>query len=100
MQELHPDIFKVSKTYLDDATKLMIFTNTQRVWRYNTKGDYWVMDLKTRKLKQLGNELKLIRHFLIFRMTLNGCRVVSFLPGAVSVMVGFICTWFQGMDCR
>ncbi|MFA5817460.1 MAG: hypothetical protein WC865_17800, partial [Bacteroidales bacterium] len=34
----------------DDATKLMIFTNTQRVWRYNTKGDYWVMDLKTRKL--------------------------------------------------
>jgi len=42
----------------DDAAKLMIFTNTQRVWRYNTKGDYWVMDLKTRKLKKLGSELK------------------------------------------
>ncbi|MFA5816467.1 MAG: S9 family peptidase, partial [Bacteroidales bacterium] len=42
----------------DDATKLMIFTNTQRVWRYNTKGDYWVMDLKTRKLKLLGDGLK------------------------------------------
>ena len=41
-----------------DAAKLLIFTNTQRVWRYNTKGDYWVMDLKTRKLHQLGNGLK------------------------------------------
>jgi dipeptidyl-peptidase-4 len=42
----------------DDASKLMIFTNTKRVWRYNTKGDYWVLDLKTRKLKQLGTDLK------------------------------------------
>jgi dipeptidyl-peptidase-4 len=41
----------------DDDTRLMIFTNTQRVWRYNTRGDYWVMDLKTRKLKKLGNGL-------------------------------------------
>lgn len=41
-----------------DAAKLLIFTNTQRVWRYNTKGDYWVMDLKTRKLRQLGDGLK------------------------------------------
>lgn len=42
----------------DDATKLMIFTNTQRVWRYNTRGEYWVLDLKTRKLQQLGKPLK------------------------------------------
>jgi dipeptidyl-peptidase-4 len=42
----------------DDGTKLMIFTNTQRVWRYNTRGDYWVLDLKTKQLKQLGTTLK------------------------------------------
>lgn len=42
----------------EDAAKLMIFTNTQRVWRYNTRGDYWILDLKTRKLKQLGAGLK------------------------------------------
>jgi len=42
----------------DDASKLMIFTNTQRVWRYNTRGEYWVMDLKSRQLKQLGIGLK------------------------------------------
>ena len=37
-----------------DGKKLLIFTNTKRVWRYNTRGDYWVMDLGTRKLTQLG----------------------------------------------
>jgi dipeptidyl-peptidase-4 len=42
----------------DDGSQLMIFTNTQRVWRYNTRGEYWVLDLKTKKLKQLGIGLK------------------------------------------
>lgn len=37
-----------------DNTKLMIFTNTAKVWRYKTKGDYWVLDIATNKLIQLG----------------------------------------------
>jgi dipeptidyl-peptidase-4 len=37
-----------------DNSKLMIFTNTRRVWRYHTRGDYWILDLKTGQLKQLG----------------------------------------------
>ncbi|MGB2908549.1 MAG: S9 family peptidase [Candidatus Aminicenantaceae bacterium] len=37
-----------------DAEKLLIFTNTRRVWRQNTRGDYWVLDLANRKLQQLG----------------------------------------------
>ena len=37
-----------------DNTKLLIFTNTRKVWRYHTRGDYWVLDLKTDKLQQLG----------------------------------------------
>lgn len=41
-----------------DGSKLMIFTNTRRVWRYNTRGDYWVLDLATRKLQQLGKSVK------------------------------------------
>lgn len=36
---------------------LLLFTNTQRVWRYNTKGDYWILDVKTNKLKKLGQGL-------------------------------------------
>ena len=38
----------------NDESKLLIFTNTRRVWRSNTKGDYWVLDLKTKKLHQIG----------------------------------------------
>lgn len=38
----------------EDNSKLLVFTNTRKVWRYHTRGDYWVLDLKTRKLSQLG----------------------------------------------
>ncbi len=38
--------------------KLLIFTNTSRVWRANTKGDYWMYDLKTEELKQVGASLQ------------------------------------------
>lgn len=36
---------------------LLIFTNTKRVWRLNTKGDYWVLNLESKTLKQLGGDL-------------------------------------------
>ena len=28
-----------------DGKKLMIFTNSKRVWRKNTRGDYWVLEI-------------------------------------------------------
>ncbi|GHA46666.1 peptidase S9 [Salinimicrobium marinum] len=37
-----------------DESKLLIFTNTSRVWRSNTKGDYWVYDFETGRLQQIG----------------------------------------------
>ncbi len=37
-----------------DGTKVLIFTNSSRVWRSNTKGDYWVYDFSSGQLKQLG----------------------------------------------
>ena len=39
-----------------DKSKLMIFTNSQRVWRQNTRGDYWVLDLASGNLHQLGGD--------------------------------------------
>ena len=41
----------------DNNERILIFTNTKKVWRYNTRGDYWVLDLKTGKLRQLGHGL-------------------------------------------
>jgi len=45
-------------TWSPDKNMLLIFTNTARVWRYNTRGDYYVLDLKTRKLIKLGGGAK------------------------------------------
>lgn len=38
----------------EDNEKLLIFTNTRKVWRYHTRGDYWVLDLTSGQLQQLG----------------------------------------------
>ncbi len=37
-----------------DNKRLLIFTKSERVWRSNTRGDYWVFDLTTKKLQKLG----------------------------------------------
>ena len=34
--------------------KLLLFTNTRRVWRYHTRGDYWMLDLESGHLQQVG----------------------------------------------
>ncbi|HEV7380826.1 MAG TPA: DPP IV N-terminal domain-containing protein, partial [Dyadobacter sp.] len=46
-----------SYTVNKDGDKVLIYTNTERVWRYDTKGDYWLYDLKAQTLKQLGKGL-------------------------------------------
>jgi dipeptidyl-peptidase-4 len=37
-----------------DGKKLLVFTNSRRVWRQNTRGDYWVLDLAGGTLIKLG----------------------------------------------
>jgi dipeptidyl-peptidase 4 len=41
-----------------DNNRLLLFTNTKRVWRYHTRGDYWMLDLQSDQLQQLGRSLK------------------------------------------
>jgi dipeptidyl-peptidase-4 len=37
-------------------SRLLIFTNSRRVWRRNTRGDYWVLDRSSRTLRKLGGD--------------------------------------------
>src|ERR687885_2843609 len=37
-----------------DGRKLLVYTNSRRVWRLNTRGDYWLLDLDTWALRKLG----------------------------------------------
>ena len=40
-----------------DGQKVLVYTNTKAVWRLQTQGDYWVYELATGKLTQVGEEL-------------------------------------------
>jgi len=46
-----------SYQWSNDEKKILIFTNSRRVWRTNTRGDYWVYDLQNRKLRRIGADL-------------------------------------------
>jgi dipeptidyl-peptidase-4 len=37
-----------------DAQKLLVFTESKKVWRSNTRGDYWVLDRTSGALRKLG----------------------------------------------
>ena len=39
-----------------DRNRLLVFTASERVWRENTRGDYWVLDLASRTLRKLGGD--------------------------------------------
>ena len=40
--------------FLADNSKVLIYTNTKKVWRLETRGDYWLLDMSSNKLKKLG----------------------------------------------
>jgi dipeptidyl-peptidase-4 len=46
-----------SYSYSSDNNKLLLFVNTAKVWRYQTRGDYWVYDQTSKTLRQLGKDL-------------------------------------------
>lgn len=40
--------------FSDDESLLLIYTNSKRVWRRHTRGDYWILDRGSGELRQLG----------------------------------------------
>lgn len=44
-------------SFSPDYKMLLIFTNTVKVWRYHTRGDYWVLNLANNQLSRLGKRL-------------------------------------------
>lgn len=37
--------------------KILLFTKSVKVWRYNTRGDYWVYDFKKDEIQKLGRNM-------------------------------------------
>jgi dipeptidyl-peptidase-4 len=40
----------------ENGRRLLIFTNTRKVWRANTRGDYWVLDVDGGQLRKIGGD--------------------------------------------
>jgi len=47
-----------SYSFSSDLNLLLIFTNTKKVWRANTRGDYWILNRSTNELRKLGGDAK------------------------------------------
>jgi len=48
-------------SFSSDTSQVLLFTNTRKVWRLNTRGDYWALDLRTHRLRQVGRTRHLRR---------------------------------------
>ncbi len=52
----HTPIKIESYTFIRGEQRVLIFTNSQPVWRQNTRGDYWVFDRSSGRLQKLGGD--------------------------------------------
>ena len=41
-------------TLSPDRKRILLFTNSRKVWRQNTRGDFWALDLGDWRLQKLG----------------------------------------------
>ncbi len=58
-----------------DGNQLLVFTNTQPVWRLNTRGDYWVLDRAAGRLRQLGSDQAAPSTLMFAKFSPDGRRV-------------------------
>ncbi|HET9513421.1 MAG TPA: S9 family peptidase [Gemmatimonadales bacterium] len=58
-----------------EQQQLLVFTNTRPVWRLNTRGDYWVLDRKSGRLRQLGGDTAAPSSLLFAKFSPDGRRV-------------------------
>ena len=58
-----------------DGSKLLIFTNSKQVWRQNTRGDYWVYNIKQNQLTKLGGKDAAASTLMFAKFSPDGTRV-------------------------
>ena len=46
-----------SFSFSQSKNKILLFTKSVKVWRYNTRGDYWVYDFNKNQVQKLGREM-------------------------------------------
>jgi dipeptidyl-peptidase 4 len=66
-------------------TLLLLFGNTRRVWRQNTRGDYWVLNSKSGTLRQIGGPGVPEASLMYAKFSPSGDRVAYVLRGDIYV---------------
>jgi dipeptidyl-peptidase-4 len=59
----------------EDRDKLLIYTNSVKVWRTKSRGDYWVLDLNSGDLWQLGGKEAAESSLQFAKFSPDGSRV-------------------------
>ena len=57
------------------AKRLLLFTNSERVWRENTRGDYWLIDLAAGTPRKLGGRAAKPSTLMFAKFSPDGGRV-------------------------
>jgi len=81
-----------------DGSRLLIFTNSARVWRANTRGDFWVLDVAAKSLRKLGGTSAMPQTLQFAKFSPDGKRVAyvrehnlyveSLTDGAITTLTG------------
>jgi dipeptidyl-peptidase 4 len=58
-----------------DKRRLLIFTNSEKVWRQNTRGDFWSLDLSNWELRKLGGTQAKPSTLMFAKFSPDGNRV-------------------------
>ena len=64
---------------------LLVFTNTRKVWRRNTRGDYWVLNRNSGTLKKLGGRNAAEATLMYAKFSPKGDRVAYVRRGDIYV---------------
>lgn len=59
----------------NDSSLVLIYSNSKRVWRMNTRGDYWILDRNNRILRKLGGNFALPSSLQFAKISPDGSRV-------------------------
>ncbi|HEV8454526.1 MAG TPA: DPP IV N-terminal domain-containing protein, partial [Gemmatimonadales bacterium] len=58
-----------------DKRRLLVFTNSEKVWRQNTRGDFWSLDLSSWQLRKLGGAAAKPSTLMFAKFSPDGGRI-------------------------
>ncbi len=68
-----------------DGTQLLLFTNSRKVWRDNTRGDFWILNRATGALRKLGGKDAPPSSLMYAKFSPTGDRVAYVRQGELYV---------------